>query len=669
MDNREQAAGAALGGYTTSPVWDVRTLPPPSVSASQMPPISPIKPDQSHFSEEVANKQAEITVLRNRLKEMERDNLKLRGDAVQAKSKDAQNDQVRQLIAEKDQLMHELRFAKQDLISSKEESKRLRTSVDDASADVKAMRSEVAQTKAALASAQSAAAVAPPPAALPPAALPPAQAATSPSGSSARTHAYGGSPTSGGAASSTPPSQGLLPSPSRGLSMQWRQDVLLRELAGWEAASKAVSAQSSANAPAAPSSWFTLREAVGRLSENRLRSGPKDTVTNQDLAVAVAAQVRAAHQAKLWVVLQGAARFLQVLLGLFSETVSMLKSSSHPQGSSGDLFLELTVALHAAVLDSDEMDTGEDKEVPDMTTRHACVEQLLKTLLEVVGKLRNHELDTLGKLFSRPSLCALLVDPPAQGSLHIMVLQLLQGLFAGKELYMLSHGAENHDNLLLAVSNLLIIPVIESKPNDNAAALGDDTPELQECRVAALQVFCRCVASAPRLDMVLQLRGAATVDGETVETVLQRVVFLCHHELLCLGIHGVDGGSWHDPLLQECAKRRQRSIELALMIVSSFVWHAVPDMQAPNHAAACAEACAALGRMRPLVGSIVDMVGRRAAKSLYYTRLLSSASALRVLLAHAGGDESSNTTGDGGVALGNSRVSASRISSNLMVLD
>merc|ERR1719379_3377398 len=97
---------------------------------------------------------------------MERENLKLRGDAVQAKSKEAQNDQVRQLIAEKDQLMHELRFAKQDLISSKEESKRLRTSVDDASADVKAMKSEVAQTKAALASAQSAAAVAPPAAAL-----------------------------------------------------------------------------------------------------------------------------------------------------------------------------------------------------------------------------------------------------------------------------------------------------------------------------------------------------------------------------------------------------------------------------------------------------------------------------------------------------------------------
>merc|ERR1712146_248528 len=106
------------------------------------------------------------------------------------------------------------------------------------------------------------------------------------------------------------------------------------------------------------------------------------------------------------------------------------------------------------------------------------------------------------------------------------------------------------------------------------------------CRVSALQVFCRCLASAPRLDMVLQLRGAPTVDGESVETVLQRVVFLCHHELLCLGIHGVDGGPWHDPALNECAKRRQRGVELSLMILSSFVWHAVPEINTPNHAVA-----------------------------------------------------------------------------------
>merc|ERR1711862_533135 len=84
------------------------------------------------------------------------------------------------------------------------------------------------------------------------------------------------------------------------------------------------------------------------------------------------------------------------------------------------------------------------------------------------------------------------------------------------------------------------------------------------------------------------------------------------------------------------------------MILSSFVWHAAPDMHAPNHATACSDACDALGRMRPLVASIVDMVVRRATMSSgYYTRLLGSASALRVLLAPADGQDGCAHGGDG----------------------
>lgn len=465
--------------------------------------------------------------------------------------------------------------------------------------------------------------------------------------------------------------------------MQWRQDVLLRELALWEAASEAVSRSQPHHGFAEPSApWFALREMVGRLSHNspaprQQMSKSKDIATNRDLAAAVAEQVQAAYSGKCWAVVQGGARFVQVLLGLFPDTISMLKSQivggnvqqqapSDEALSGTTLFNELAEALHAVVLDSDESDAAEDAKANNAADRHTCAEQLLKTLLEIVGKLRHHELDALGSAFRRPSLCALLVESPSSGSLHLLCMQLLQALLAGKELYALAHGADCHENLLLAVANLLIIPSIDSRPDDDAT-LGHDTPELQQCRVSALQVFCRCLASAPRLDMVLQFRGALTVHGETVETVLQRVVFLCHHELLCLGIHGVDGGSWHDSSLHECAKRRQRAIELSLMILSSFVWHAIPDMQAPDHAMACSEACAALGRMRPLVASIVDMVGRRAARSPYYTRLLSSASALRVLLAHAGGEDGCIASGDGGVVSGTSRVSA--VMAPLMVVD
>jgi hypothetical protein len=247
---------------------------------------------------------------------------------------------------------------------------------------------------------------------------------------------------------------------------------------------------------------------------------------------------------------------------------------------------------------------------------------------------------------------------------------LLQALLASTELYALAHGADNPENPLLAVSNLLVIPGNESCSGEGSDSRPDN-PELQQCRVSALKVFCRCLATAPRLDMVLQLRGASNVHGETVETVLQRVAFLCHHELLCLGIHGVDGGSWHDQSLQECAKRRQCAVELSLTILSSFVWHAIPDVPAANpekavltdHAKACSDACAALGRMRPLAASIVDMVARRAARSPFYTRLLGSASALRVLLAHADGEDGCIARGDGGAASG------SRVMAPMMVVD
>jgi len=213
-------------------------------------------------------------------------------------------------------------------------------------------------------------------------------------------------------------------------------------------------------------------------------------------------------------------------------------------------------------------------------------------------------------------------------------MRLLQAFVASAELFARAHQAASDKNPLLAAANLLVIPAI-----DPDSCRGPDSAELQKCRVVALELFSCCLATAPRRDIVLQLRGAPTINEEHVDTVLQRVVFLCHHELLCLGLHG--SGPWHDPAVRECSKIRFRAVEHALMIMSSFVWHAAPwtpDAQAAEHKKACSDACTALGRMRPLLASIVDMVVRRAQDSMMYTRLLSSASALRVLLAGIDGE-------------------------------
>jgi len=644
----------APAGYATPPVWDVRTLP---TSHGQVLPAAPIA--GANFKEEVANKAAEIAVLRNRLKEFERENLKMKNEVAMAKDKGAQSDRVRQMGGEVDRLQNELRYAKQDLISSEDERKRLKTSCQDAQSELKSARKAV------------------------PAALPLCQTMPPPVGACAAESsplpsrqarlpftpqtAQRGHPVASLGTPQASPSAALsqvspappLPSPARAQSKQWRQDVLLRELSCWEAASKAVGSSQGGRESVEPSaSWFVLRETVGRVTTVDLCepiSKAKAMAGNRDLAVAVTRQLRSACRAKHWVVVQGGARFVQVLIGLFPDMVSILKpqtvggsaqdhavSAEPPSGIA--LFDELTAALHVVVLGSREV-AASGAHTNNTGDCQACAAQLLKTLLEIVGKLRphRHELDALGSAFQRPSLCALLVEVPSSGSLHLPCLQLLQALLASTELFALAHRGAGHENLLLAVANLLVIPTTGDNPHG-----GHDSPELQECRVAALQVFCRCLASAPSLDMVLRLRGDPTVDGETFETVLQLVVFLCHHELLCLGIQGVDGGSWHDQSLQECAKRRQRAIELSLMILSSFVWHATSDMHAPNHSTACSEACEALGRMRPLVASIVDMVVRRAAHSPYYTCLLGSASALRVLLAPADGQDCCSASRDGG---------------------
>merc|ERR1711963_1376094 len=125
-----------------------------------------------------------------------------------------------------------------------------------------------------------------------------------------------------------------------------------------------------------------------------------------------------------------------------------------------------------------------------------------------------------------------------------------------------------------------------------------------------MELFCRCLTAAPQTTAVLNLRGApAGYDDDAVDTVLQRIVMLCHHELLCLGIHGSSGGPWRDQALLDVAERRLRICELALLALSSFAWQIAPwapDVPEAEGRAARAQACAALGRTRPLLASIVD---------------------------------------------------------------
>lgn len=309
---------------------------------------------------------------------------------------------------------------------------------------------------------------------------------------------------------------------------------------------------------------------------------------------------------------------------------------------SGPLLDAMADVLHAVVLDRAALDSASVQALAvdssDDRERQDCTSQLIDSFYEVACRLRPDELGSFSVVLKRPSLCALLATPPISGSLHLSCMRFLQAILANPDIFARSHQADSCLNPLLAAANLLVIPCIESgSAGDADRASGRDSSEQQRCRIAALELFCRCLTTAPRVDMVLHLRGTPTVDEEPVDTVLQRVVLLCHHELLCLGIHGHDGGPWNDQALRECAAVRLRAVEHAMMILSSFVWQSAPwapDVNVADHRSACAAACEALGRTRPLLASIVDVVARRAAHAPAYERLLASASALRVLLAH-----------------------------------
>jgi hypothetical protein len=662
--------GGAMLGFASAPVWDVRTLPatqgvPALMGGAHQSPASPQAPPQLQqrqtmpvqkmqvdLSEELANKAAEITVLRSRLSQVERDNVKMKNEVAISKDQSAQNDDMRKMRAEVEKLQNELRYSRQDLVSSEEERKRLRTSCEGVKTELQAMRSQ--QNKAA--SPRSAATPQQQIQSAPLAALPgtramqggaPAMPLSAPSvvGQAPTVPQLPRATSSSSTHLSTVAPQ-LIPGP-KPKGNQKQKDILLRELASWESIFKARPCETTGLVEHTQA-WFVIQDAISQLASNPSGRVPQGVISaatpsGLEIATSIARQLRLAHKGKQWVAVQKGARFVQVLFSIFPETISMVKIPSQTEPASDvSLVQELTEALHDAILGSPGGEgtcTSDAAEENNAFARHDCAAQLLSTLLEMAGKLRPHELDVFSNVFHSPSLCAILAASPHSKSLHLPCMKLLQALLASGEMYVRAHGAHSHENPLLAIANLLVVPAIHPGSDKQQ---DQDNSILQKCRVAALSVFCRCLASAPKLDMVLQLRGAPSLDGTMVDTVMQRIVFLCHHELLCLGLHGVKGGAWHEHSMSECAEDRRRSVELSLTILSSFVWHAAawtPDMEASEHTLACTEACNSLGRMRPLLASIVDMVVRRAAGCPYYTRQLGSVSTLRVLLAHVDGED------------------------------
>jgi len=569
------------------------------------------------MGEELANKAAEVAVLRSRLQHFERENTRLAAEAAASKDSGTQSERARQQRAEVEQLQNELRYVRQDLANSEGERRRLQGGLKAAQelAEQEARKVQLAEQSASAASASLEAArlaQAPVPAApqqVQPVSQPPPQPPQP-----AR------------------PTQPTQPHPAEHVPMavdagQWQQEALLRELAAWEAVSRTATDAS----PVA--SWFALRESI------RQACLTGASASAGQAAAAVAERLRAASSGHHWDVVRGGARFVEVWAGFFPQSVQALAEGVPPPGAA--LFETLASALHAVVLDRDiPTARGEVESTTGNGTgeRRRCCAQLLAALAEVAAKLQPPEMEALRAVLERPSLCALLAAEPSRDSLHLATLRLLQGLAESPALYALAHQAESEENPLLAVANLLIVPCVGGSPSE-----GQDSPQRQECRIAALELFVRCLATSPRLEVVLNLRAAPTVRGEPVDTVLQRVVLLCHHELLCLGLHGLEGGPWRDAELRACAGRRQCAVDRALVLMSSFVWHAAPwapDTPAAECRRACAEACEAFGRTRPLLASIVDMIARRAQNSPAYVGFLSAASALRLLLSHADGEDS-----------------------------
>jgi len=601
---------------------------------------------------------AEVAVLRQRLQHVERDNVRLQNDLVHAKDLGLQNDQVRQLQGEVQKLQNELRYASQDLLSSEGERKRLQSSLATAQSELersmkrRTEHQELGPLQGAAPTAAPASGAEPLPNAGLAASTPSAQATTvvaMPRPPAPKPMVDTHLPPSGAAISGV---QGIIAAASVATPQRDRHGLLQQALAKWQTTSS-LSMEAQNTAATGSLQWFALYDMILRCTST---AAPPPNLCFET-ALLIAQHLESNFNAQAWIAATEGATFVRMWGALLPEVIASLASKGggaaqrqtsrlleRPQQGC-ILFEVLCKGFHETVL-------GPAAKEQDGMAQEACARAILEALLELAGKLRLPELEVFASLFDRPSVCAILAAPSHCNSLHVLSLRLLQQLFHSPLLFARAHQAASHENALLAAANLLLVPPAPERaaPGEGDMALDAevDTAELQECRQRALELFSCCLVAAPRPDMVLQLRCAATVDGIMVDTVLQRIVLLCHHELLALSLHGFVGGPWHSRSLKECAKRRLSCVELSLGCLANFVWNGLPALQLEekgnaSYLASCASATAVLGRTSILLLPIIDAVQVLSKEWPVHTqRLLSSASALRVLLAHLHGEAESS---------------------------
>lgn len=657
----------------------------------------------------MATKTAEVSVLRSRLQQFERENVRLQNQLSAVKDNAEQNERYRQQKSEIERLENELRYVKADLVTSADERRRLQSTLKVAETSLESLRHQPLEAPAA---ACAAAVAGPAPVqqllVRPPSPQPAPQSVPTGQTGGIRNPSQPGEVQGFTRCIAPPCSPSDRVQESAGDVQPFRRaglplrEVLCCEASAWEAAMRTVpTLESTSMAP-----WVTLRELIGcsaEAAESQSRSGYRynlhtDTSrgstatassTTRDIGIAITQQLQAALRLQHWLGVQSGARFVEVWAGLLPRHVADLAAACSSINDSQDgaapcsymevdaaqdasLFFTLSDALHKVVLEK-RHPCQQHEFAGDDQRRCDCCKQLLVTFTELAARLGPSGLEALAPLLLRPSLCALLNVEPQVGSLHLPCLQLLQLLLQSPMLFHLAHRAHSDQNALLTAANLLVAPAIQGARTTSAATTSagaaetaaamdvdgtaqmpasgvepegqDDSAERQLCREAALELFCRCLATVPRPDAVLNLRGCPTVGDEVVDTVLQRIVLLCHHELLCLSLHGDAGGPWRDAELLACAGRRSRCAERGLGVLAHFVWQVAPwspDLPQAESDGAQDAACEALGRTRPLLSSIVDLAAARgtALGAGSGGRFLAAASALRVLLAKVDGSPS-----------------------------
>ncbi|CAJ1373244.1 unnamed protein product [Effrenium voratum] len=517
------------------------------------PPQSPQVGVAAPQDNELANKAAEVTVLRSRLQHFEKENTRLQNELACAKEAPDKKRAERQERQELERVSGELQYARQDLLSSEEERKRMRLTLETMQKEMIALRKEQPERGPIAPAAAPAAPTAPAVAT----AAPPTPRVPAPAPAEARRP-------------KEPPVERRLKHETSFAdeSVQAKRSLLLEALARWEVL-----------APEGP--WLQLRAA--------LAANAAASAANAFAALAQcggwAARSAAAQAARAW--------------ALETERLGELCLAERQT-----LPAALCGLLQKAVLEPEEDEHCEN-----------CASETMAALCEVAAKLRPAERPALRPALAAPgALCALLCEEVGPDSLHLPCLSFLQTCMACPELFALAHQAPE-ENLLLAAAELLVVPSRDSEV---------DSLERQQCRVAALRLFVQCLATAPSPDAILQLRG----DG--CDTVLQRLVLLGHHELMCLTLAS---NPWHSFQLEASCTLRRQAAETSLLLLSSFAWRSVPEapsLPPAEYQQLRLRALALLGRTRILLPSIIDLVASRASEPEYHA-LLGSASLLRLL--------------------------------------